>query len=58
MSVRIGLPGTYTYIFVQLGLNLSNGETDTLESSSRMISLEAHKTLFIYTVRWWDVILD
>jgi hypothetical protein len=52
MSVRIGLPGTSTYIFVQLGLNLSNRETDTLESSSRMISLEAHKTLFTYTVRW------
>jgi len=30
---------------VQLGFNLSNGETDTLESSSLLIILETHMGL-------------
>ncbi len=40
--------GLYNY-FVQLGFNLSNGVTDTLESGSILIYLETRKS--IYTQR-------
>ncbi len=50
---RIGKMDT---IFVQLGFNLSNGVTDTLESSSILIYLKLHMGLYTQMI-WWDATL-
>jgi len=42
--------------FAQLGFNLSNGVTHTLESSSILIYFDTRKG--IYTAKWLDVMLD
>jgi hypothetical protein len=43
-------------IFVQLGFNLSNGVTDTLESSSILIYPKLHTGLFTQKT-WWEATL-
>ncbi len=42
---------TFYLNFVQLGFNLSNGVTETLEFSSILMDLETDKS-FLHTTRW------
>jgi hypothetical protein len=50
---------SHCHFFVQLCFNLSNGVTDTLESSTKLIYLETHKSIYTqqsgkmpYLIKW------